>query len=111
MPLARARQRGRTVRAGQPGMRASRPPGHPAGQSRESGRSGDMHHNGELGGATTLPDMDDQAGQVAATGQQLWETQLRANANANPMSYRGRSGKQYVAINAGGTIVSYSLSR
>ena len=47
----------------------------------------------------------------AATGQQLWETQLRANANANPMSYRGRSGKQYVAINAGGTIIAYSLSR
>ena len=47
----------------------------------------------------------------AATGQQLWETQLRANANANPMTYRGKSGKQYVAINAGGTIVSYSLSR
>jgi len=47
----------------------------------------------------------------AATGQQLWEAPLRANANANPMSYRGRSGKQYVAINAGGTIVTYSLSR
>jgi quinoprotein glucose dehydrogenase len=47
----------------------------------------------------------------AATGQQLWETQLRANANANPMTYRGRSGKQYVAINAGGTIITYSLSR
>jgi quinoprotein glucose dehydrogenase len=47
----------------------------------------------------------------SATGQQLWEAQLRANANANPMTYRGRSGKQYVAINAGGTIVSYSLSR
>ena len=47
----------------------------------------------------------------ASTGQQLWEAQLRANANANPMTYRGKSGKQYVAINAGGTIVSYSLSR
>ncbi|OYW45417.1 MAG: hypothetical protein B7Z08_05685 [Sphingomonadales bacterium 32-68-7] len=47
----------------------------------------------------------------AATGQQLWEAQLRGNANANPMSYRGRSGKQYVAINAGGAIVTYSLSR
>ena len=46
----------------------------------------------------------------AATGQQLWEAQLRANANANPMTYRGKSGKQYVAINAGGTIVTYSLS-
>lgn len=47
----------------------------------------------------------------ASSGQQLWETQLRANANANPMTYRGRSGKQYVAINAGGTIITYSLSR
>jgi glucose dehydrogenase len=47
----------------------------------------------------------------SATGQQLWETQLSANANANPMTYRGRSGKQYVAINAGGTIRTYSLSR
>jgi quinoprotein glucose dehydrogenase len=47
----------------------------------------------------------------AATGQQLWEAPLRANANANPMTYRGKSGKQYVAINAGGTIVTYSLSR
>lgn len=46
----------------------------------------------------------------AATGQQLWEAALRGNANANPMTYRGRSGKQYVAINAGGTIVTYSLS-
>ncbi len=47
----------------------------------------------------------------AATGQQLWETTLRGNANANPMTYRGSSGKQYVAINAGGTIMAYSLSR
>jgi len=34
---------------------------------------------------------------------------LSANANANPISYRGRSGKQYVAINAGGTIVAYAV--
>lgn len=47
----------------------------------------------------------------AATGRQLWETALRGNANANPMTYRGRSGKQYVAINAGGVIMTYSLSR
>jgi quinoprotein glucose dehydrogenase len=43
------------------------------------------------------------------TGKQLWEAMLGGNANANPMSYRGRSGKQYVAVNAGGTIVAYSL--
>jgi len=45
----------------------------------------------------------------AETGTQLWEAQLRGNANANPMTYRGRGGKQFVAINAGGTIVAYSL--
>lgn len=47
----------------------------------------------------------------AETGQMLWETQLTANANANPMTYRGSSGRQYVAINAGGVITTYSLSR
>ncbi|HEX7709904.1 MAG TPA: PQQ-binding-like beta-propeller repeat protein [Sphingomonadaceae bacterium] len=44
------------------------------------------------------------------TGKELWEAQLGNNANANPMSYRGNSGKQYVAINAGGTIVAYTLT-
>ncbi len=43
------------------------------------------------------------------TGKQLWEATLGGNANANPMSYRGKSGKQYVAINAGGTIVAFAL--
>ena len=45
----------------------------------------------------------------AETGKELWEAQLGNNANANPISYRGRSGKQYVAINAGGTIVAYAV--
>ena len=43
------------------------------------------------------------------TGEQLWEARVPNNANANPMSYRGKSGKQYVAINAGGTIVAFAL--
>ena len=47
----------------------------------------------------------------AATGEQLWETQLQGNANANPMTYRGRDGRQYVAINAGGTIVAFALEQ
>ena len=45
----------------------------------------------------------------ATSGRQLWEARLDNNANANPMSYRGKSGKQYVAINAGGSVVVYSL--
>ncbi|MGX7896830.1 outer membrane protein assembly factor BamB family protein [Tsuneonella sp. HG222] len=43
------------------------------------------------------------------TGKQLWEATLSGNANANPMSYRGKSGKQFVAINAGGNIVAFAL--
>ena len=50
------------------------------------------------------------------TGKEVWVTRLPANANgapsnsnANPMSYLGRSGKQYVAIVAGTTLVAYAL--
>jgi quinoprotein glucose dehydrogenase len=32
------------------------------------------------------------------TGKELWETKLEHTATANPMTYRGRDGKQYVAI-------------
>ena len=52
----------------------------------------------------------------AKTGKELWVTRTPANAqgnspaaNANPMSYQGRSGKQYVAVVAGGTLVTYTL--
>jgi len=45
----------------------------------------------------------------STTGKQLWETTLGNNANANPISYRGKSGKQYVAINAGGAIAAFAL--
>lgn len=43
------------------------------------------------------------------TGKQLWEAVLANNGNANPLTYRGRSGKQFVAINASGTIVAFAL--
>jgi len=52
----------------------------------------------------------------AKTGKELWVTKnpVGANgnpsaANANPMSYQGKSGKQYVAVVAGGTVVTYAL--
>ena len=47
----------------------------------------------------------------AETGAQLWETALDGNANANPMTYRGKDGKQYVAINASGVMKVYSLGQ
>jgi quinoprotein glucose dehydrogenase len=38
----------------------------------------------------------------AATGEELWSTRLGASAHATPITYRGRDGKQYVAIVATG---------
>ena len=42
-------------------------------------------------------------------GQGGWTTSLEANANANPMSYQGKSGKQFVAVVAGNSLMVYSL--
>jgi len=36
------------------------------------------------------------------TGKELWSAKLDATGNATPITYQGRSGKQYVAIAAGG---------
>lgn len=43
------------------------------------------------------------------TGKELWVTKLAKTANANPMTYRGKNGKQYVAIVAGDTMVVFAL--
>lgn len=45
----------------------------------------------------------------AATGEELWATRLAATVNANPMTYRGRDGKQYVALVATNTLVAFAL--
>ncbi len=45
----------------------------------------------------------------ARTGKELWSTTLANNANANPMSYAGKSGKQRVAIVAGDTVNVFAL--
>jgi glucose dehydrogenase len=45
----------------------------------------------------------------AKTGKELWATMVDANANANPMSYLGKSGKQHVAVVAGNTLMVYAL--
>jgi quinoprotein glucose dehydrogenase len=52
----------------------------------------------------------------AKTGKEAWVVKLppgptgnSPNANANPMSYQGKSGKQLVAVVAGTTLVAYAL--
>jgi glucose dehydrogenase len=43
------------------------------------------------------------------TGKLLWETKVPAAASANPVTYMGKNGKQYVAIAAGDTLVAFAL--
>jgi glucose dehydrogenase len=43
------------------------------------------------------------------TGKELWVTRMNASGSANPMTYQGKSGKQYVAQVAGGTVNVFAL--
>ena len=43
------------------------------------------------------------------TGEQLWVSRLQRRGNANPMTYMGANGKQYVVIAATDTVVAYQL--
>jgi quinoprotein glucose dehydrogenase len=45
----------------------------------------------------------------AKTGQELWAGQMARPAIAVPMTYQGKSGKQYVAITATDTVVAFAL--
>lgn len=45
----------------------------------------------------------------ARTGRELWVTTLERRGNANPITYRGRNGTQYVAVVATDTVAVYAL--
>ncbi|MCM3880019.1 MAG: PQQ-binding-like beta-propeller repeat protein [Vicinamibacterales bacterium] len=45
----------------------------------------------------------------AKTGKELWVTKLERRGNADPITYRGRNGKQYVAVVATDSLVVYAL--
>jgi quinoprotein glucose dehydrogenase len=45
----------------------------------------------------------------AKTGKELWVTRLERRGNANPITYQGRNGKQYVAVVATDTLTAYAL--
>ena len=45
----------------------------------------------------------------AKTGKELWATRLDAQVNANPMTYRGKNGKEYVAAIATDSLVVFAL--
>jgi quinoprotein glucose dehydrogenase len=45
----------------------------------------------------------------ARTGKELWVTKLPRRGNANPITYRGRNGRQYVAVTATDTLAVFAL--
>ena len=45
----------------------------------------------------------------ARTGRQLWVTTLERRGNADPITYQGRNGRQYVAVVATDTVMVYTL--
>jgi quinoprotein glucose dehydrogenase len=45
----------------------------------------------------------------AKSGKPLWETRLDRRGNADPLTYQGANGKQYVAVVATDVLVVYSL--
>jgi quinoprotein glucose dehydrogenase len=47
----------------------------------------------------------------AKTGRELWVTKLDKRGNADPITYQGKNGKQYVAIVATDTLSVYALPR
>jgi quinoprotein glucose dehydrogenase len=45
----------------------------------------------------------------AASGKELWTTKLERRGNADPLTYQGKNGKQYVALVATDTLIVYAL--
>jgi quinoprotein glucose dehydrogenase len=45
----------------------------------------------------------------AKTGQELWSFKLERTANADPLTYQGNNGKQYVAVVATDTVHVFAL--
>jgi len=43
------------------------------------------------------------------TGQELWSVKTAEVAHANPISYMGKDGKQYIGIATGSTFLTYRL--
>jgi glucose dehydrogenase len=45
----------------------------------------------------------------ANTGKQRWVTKLNRQANANPLTYEGKNGKQYVGVVASDSLIVFAL--
>lgn len=76
-----------------------------------TGRPGRAAAITTAGGVLFIAATDDDRfrGIETATGRELWVDELDAQGNANPMTYRGADGRQYVAIAATGAVLAYRL--
>ena len=63
------------------------------------------------GGVLFIASTDDNRFRAldSKNGRELWVTKLDRRGNANPITYQGRNGKQYVAVVATDTLVVYAL--
>jgi quinoprotein glucose dehydrogenase len=63
------------------------------------------------GGVLFIASSDDNRFRAldAKTGKQLWVTMLPKRGNADPITYQGRNGKQYVAVVATDMLAVYAL--
>jgi glucose dehydrogenase len=63
------------------------------------------------GGVLFIASTDDSRFRAldAKTGKQLWVTKLPRRGNADPITYQGANGKQYVAVVATDSLAVYSL--
>jgi quinoprotein glucose dehydrogenase len=43
------------------------------------------------------------------TGNELWSARVPGQVNANPLTYRGKSGRQYIAAVATDSLVAFAL--
>jgi len=84
--------------------------GLPEGR-RETGRPGRAAAITTAGGVLFIAATDDRRFRAldAATGRELWVDALEAQGNANPLTYEGADGRQYVALAANDRVFAYRL--
>jgi len=82
----------------------------PAGRQR-TGRPGRASAIVTAGGLLFIAATDDNRLRAldASTGMELWSVELESRGNANPMTFRGNDGKQYIVIAATEELIAFSL--